>query len=484
MVSLQAALLAGVLLAPADVVLLDFTAAWCGPCRQMAPVVQRLVADGYPVRAVDIDQHPDLASRYGVTAVPCFVLVAEGRELGRIVGPAGYEQLAALLKSGGAAPPAAQAPVSSAFRGQSPDNSAAAVRGLPAKQSSHPLDPDRPAAAASAAAAPTNPSAGDDRQSLVDRAMAASVRLRIEDRTGRSVGSGTIIDARDGEALVLTCGHVFRDWSGQGPVTVDLFGSQPRSGIEARVIGYNLKADIGLVSFKPGLPVSVARVASRDFQARPHDEVVSVGCSHGADPTARVTRVTAVDKFLGPPNIQVAGQPVQGRSGGGLFNDRGQVIGVCNAADPADNEGLFAALGTIYSELDRLNLTAWCTQLTSGSDHLAAVRTPPVLPRAMPPVAERGAPDSVVLTGATSQPPARLSPQEAAVLEVLQSMSGAAEIICIVRPLDGSQARSEVIHLDRASGEFLRQLAARRQPEAEHRLTSLHSADTPSAPQR
>ena len=54
--------------------------------------------------------------------------------------------------------------------------------------------------------------------------IAASVRLRVEDPDGRSCGSGTIIDARQGEALILTCGHIFRDSKGKGPIEVDLFG--------------------------------------------------------------------------------------------------------------------------------------------------------------------------------------------------------------------------------------------------------------------
>ena len=44
--------------------------------------------------------------------------------------------------------------------------------------------------------------------------LASSVRLKIEDADGNSVGSGTIIDARAGEALVLTCGHIFRESQG------------------------------------------------------------------------------------------------------------------------------------------------------------------------------------------------------------------------------------------------------------------------------
>ena len=47
--------------------------------------------------------------------------------------------------------------------------------------------------------------------------LAATVRLRVEDAQGRSFGTGTIIDARSGEALVITCGHLFRESKGKGP---------------------------------------------------------------------------------------------------------------------------------------------------------------------------------------------------------------------------------------------------------------------------
>ena len=91
----------------------------------------------------------------------------------------------------------------------------------------------------------------------------------------------------------------------------------------------DLKSDVGLVSFRPGCPVRTVRLASASYQVRRNDPVVSIGCNNGSEPTVRSSRVTSLDKFLGPPNIQVAGQPVQGRSGGGLFSADGRVIASC-----------------------------------------------------------------------------------------------------------------------------------------------------------
>ena len=88
--------------APAnDAVLLDFTATWCAPCKQMDPVVARLSSQGYPVRKVDIDREPALAQQYRVSGVPCFVLVVGGQEAGRVVGATSYETLAGMFGAAG-----------------------------------------------------------------------------------------------------------------------------------------------------------------------------------------------------------------------------------------------------------------------------------------------------------------------------------------------------------------------------------------------
>ena len=57
MVSIHVLVLAAALTANQDLELLDFQAQWCGPCRAMAPTIERLEQAGYPVRRVDIDQH-------------------------------------------------------------------------------------------------------------------------------------------------------------------------------------------------------------------------------------------------------------------------------------------------------------------------------------------------------------------------------------------------------------------------------------------
>ena len=59
----------------------DFSAAWCGPCRSIAPVIEGLAndyADRVTVATVDIDDNPRLAARYGVRSVPTVMLFAGG----------------------------------------------------------------------------------------------------------------------------------------------------------------------------------------------------------------------------------------------------------------------------------------------------------------------------------------------------------------------------------------------------------------------
>jgi len=452
MVLFQAAIVSWVLGAGSanQTVLLEFYADWCGPCRAMAPTVDALIAAGYPVQRINIDQNRALAAKYQIQSIPCFVMLVDGREVDRVTGGTTFSRLermcqAAVSKTN--APSAAEHPAAPFVENQAPDRSQ--VR---------PSDLERNFPSQTESGTPASP--------LEARLLAASVRIRVEDKDGHSCGSGTIIDARGGEALVLTCGHVFRDSQGQGRIVVDLFqDGEPRQA-PGRLISYDLNRDLGLVAIRPPGPVVTVPLAPPGYRIERGQAVISVGCSHGGPPTLRRSQITSLDKFLGPPNIQVAGQPVDGRSGGGLFSEEGYLIGVCNAADPSDKEGLFAALSSIHAELDRAQLAfiyrnpttdvAMTNPATTGGNSPTVASAPPMSQA-----------DGEAARGLNAH-------ERAALEEIRRRLDEGAEVVCIIRPRNLPQAKSEVIILDRASPEFLERLAEeKRRPPLERRLTSL-----------
>ena len=81
-------------------VMVDFWAAWCGPCRMVGPVVDELSSE-YEGRAVigkvDVDNNPEVAGRYGIRSIPTILFIKNGQVVDKSVGAVPKAQLAEKL---------------------------------------------------------------------------------------------------------------------------------------------------------------------------------------------------------------------------------------------------------------------------------------------------------------------------------------------------------------------------------------------------
>jgi thioredoxin 1 len=82
-------------------VLVDFFADWCGPCRQLAPIIDVLAEENkgnLEVFRVNVDENQSLAGQYGVMSIPTVIMFKEGKEIERLIGFRGREGYDELIK--------------------------------------------------------------------------------------------------------------------------------------------------------------------------------------------------------------------------------------------------------------------------------------------------------------------------------------------------------------------------------------------------
>lgn len=81
-------------------VLVDFTATWCGPCRALTPILERIAAESggrVKVVTVDADDAPEIPVRFGVRGYPTIIAFVGGKEVGRQLGVANKEAILRLF---------------------------------------------------------------------------------------------------------------------------------------------------------------------------------------------------------------------------------------------------------------------------------------------------------------------------------------------------------------------------------------------------
>ena len=81
-------------------VLVDFWASWCGPCRMLAPIVEKIsneMPDKFDFYKVNVDEESSLAAQFGIMSIPTLLVFKNGEMVEQSVGVKGESQLKAML---------------------------------------------------------------------------------------------------------------------------------------------------------------------------------------------------------------------------------------------------------------------------------------------------------------------------------------------------------------------------------------------------
>jgi hypothetical protein len=355
----------------------------------MRRAVEQLSRQGYPIKSIDIDQSPELATRYRVQSVPTFIVIdGSGRVLDRTAGLQPAADLARFYRA-------------AALKAEPPANSRAHAgpRERAADDDGDDPDPDEPppriVRGQNAADPPEEPDDRDEPRFTNPNPWETVVRIKVMGAHSIGFGSGTIIHSTPEESLIITCAHIFKldgrrqALPAQFPrrIMIDLFDGKLRGTspaqvhyletVEGKAIDYDFIRDVGLIRIRPGRRLPSCRVVPAHWEPKSRMKMLTVGCSEGHDATAWHTsivrpRMQGLFGNTAYEAVECMIAPKQGRSGGGLFTEDGYIAGVCNFAEPQGDHGLYATPRSIYSLLDRNNLMALYGPVTRGGGTLLA----------------------------------------------------------------------------------------------------------------
>ena len=400
----------------ARLVVLEFAAKTDADADRTNVLLNAMRAKNYPIQRVERENGgAELFERFAVSATPTFVLLVDGKEVDRVASPGtpsaailrnqllrlfdrGREALAAqtakkksndarvtraqttgdsagfavsgapaaptpLAPSVANVPAAPIAPIASSAPKPNPISLAAAT--VPA---SAPAPIAQVSTTATPAAQKLTVSTAAER-AILDKAVwerldEATVRIDLVDgidADGRSDSATGVVahaDPRHGEALVATCGHLFRDVADWSAVKISVAVADPKSGRVETVVGECVysdpETDVAFVAFRAPWTIRPVAFLPESETLRVGESALSVARNErGALPLEH--QILSLDRhyFNPKPNdatrkpfnyVQVSNAPEAGRSGGGLFVERdGKYYwaGLCVAGDPEEGDGFF-----------------------------------------------------------------------------------------------------------------------------------------------
>ena len=178
------------------------------------------------------------------------------------------------------------------------------------------------------------------------------IRAAVRVRTPGGMGSGVILSSVPGRTVIATAAHVVR---GSQTVTVDLFRDFGVKTYTATVAAVTDTTDLALLTVAANTLPLPAALGAENTAVSLGDTVFGIGCSGGAGVSVMACRVVSVDGG----DVFASGAVAQGRSGGGLYNRRFELIGICSATNSRRQDGWYIGAGKLQALLSEWEPTQY-----------------------------------------------------------------------------------------------------------------------------